>query len=60
VERLTRLVEGIEDLAKAEASFFSRGDYVRINLKEFLEVSYQGWGHIRAKGLSFSLSEKGT
>ncbi|HXX80645.1 MAG TPA: HAMP domain-containing sensor histidine kinase, partial [Thermodesulfovibrionales bacterium] len=60
VERLTRLVEGIEDLAKAEASFFSRGNYVRINLKEFLEGTVSGMGPIfREKGLSFSLSERG-
>lgn len=60
VERLTRLVEGIEDLAKAEASFFSRGDYVRVNLKEFLEGIVSGMGPIfREKGLSFSLSEGG-
>jgi signal transduction histidine kinase len=60
VERLTRLVEGIEDLAKAEASFFLRGDYVRINLKEFLEGIISGMGPIfREKGLSVSLSGKG-
>jgi len=60
VERLTRLVEGIEDLAKAEASFFSPGEYVRINLKEFLEGIVLGMGPIfRENGLSFSLSERG-
>lgn len=36
VEKLIRLVEGIEDLAKAEASFFSGMDYTEINLQEFL------------------------
>ena len=60
VERLTRLVEGIEDLAKAEASFFSPGEYVRINLKEFLEDIVSGMGPIfREKGLSFALSGQG-
>lgn len=60
VERLTRLVEGIEDLAKAEASFFSPGEYVRINLKEFLEGIVSGMRPIfRENGLSFSLSERG-
>jgi len=60
VERLTTLVEGIEDLAKAEASFFSPGEYVRINLKEFLEGIVSRMGPIfHEKGLSFSLSEGG-
>lgn len=36
VEKLIRLVEGIEDITKAEASFFSRKDYAEINLSEFL------------------------
>ncbi|MEJ2696553.1 MAG: HAMP domain-containing sensor histidine kinase [Candidatus Sulfobium sp.] len=36
VEKLIRLVEGIEDLAKAEASFFSGMDYIEINLQGFL------------------------
>lgn len=37
VERLTRLVEGIEDITKAEAGFFSPGEYKGINLKDFLQ-----------------------
>lgn len=36
VEKLIRLVEGIEDLAKAEASFFSGINYTEINLQVFL------------------------
>jgi two-component system sensor histidine kinase BaeS len=36
VERLIKLVEGIEDITKAEASFFSRRDRTEIDLKEFL------------------------
>jgi two-component system sensor histidine kinase BaeS len=36
VERLIKLVEGIEDITKAEASFFSRKDRVEIDLREFL------------------------
>ncbi len=35
-ERLIRLVEGIEDITKAEASFFSRKSYAALNLKKFL------------------------
>lgn len=60
VERLTKLVEGIEDLAKAEASFFSEGEYSRLNLKEFLKGIEYAMGPIfREKGLTFSLSENG-
>lgn len=60
VERLTRLVEGIEDLAKAEASFFSEGEYVSVNLKEFLRgVGYAMEPVFREKGLGFSLAESG-
>lgn len=36
VEKLIRLVEGIEDLTKAEASFFSRKEYEEIDLPGFL------------------------
>ncbi|UCH82312.1 MAG: HAMP domain-containing histidine kinase [Nitrospiraceae bacterium] len=37
IERLVSLVEGIEDLTRAEASFFKRGDQEEINLKEFVQ-----------------------
>lgn len=60
VERLTQLVQGIEDLAKAEASFFSQGEHIQINLKEFLKgVEYAMGPIFRGKGLDFSLIEKG-
>jgi signal transduction histidine kinase len=36
VEKLIRLVEGIEDITKAEASFFAKIDYAEIDLSEFL------------------------
>jgi two-component system sensor histidine kinase BaeS len=36
VEKLIRLVEGIEDFTKAEASFFSKNDYAEIDLSDFL------------------------
>ena len=36
VEKLIRLVEGIEDITKAEASFFAKIDYAEIDLPEFL------------------------
>lgn len=60
IEKLTMLVEGIEDLTKAEASFFSRGEYRRIDLREFLkgiESSMEPIFH--EKGLRFSVAEKG-
>ena len=36
VEKLIKLVEGIEDITKAEASFFSKKDHSKINIPEFL------------------------
>ncbi|NJD55205.1 MAG: HAMP domain-containing histidine kinase [Nitrospirae bacterium] len=36
IEKLIRLVEGIEDITKAEASFFSKKDHAEIDLSEFL------------------------
>jgi len=60
IEKLTRLVEGIEDLTKAEASFFSQGEYRRINLKEFLRGIEGSMDPIfREKGLQFSLVDRG-
>jgi len=35
-ERLIQLVEGIEDITKAEASFFSKKNNATLNLREFL------------------------
>ncbi|MGO9612500.1 MAG: sensor histidine kinase [Dissulfurispiraceae bacterium] len=36
IERLIKLVKGIEDVAAAEASFFTKGVETEINLREFL------------------------
>ena len=36
IERLITLVKGIEDITAAESSFFTKGEEVDINLKEFL------------------------
>ncbi len=36
IERLIKLVKGIEDVTAAEAGFFKRGEETGINLKEFL------------------------
>ncbi|MCL5023074.1 MAG: HAMP domain-containing histidine kinase [Nitrospirae bacterium] len=60
IERLTRLVEGIEDLTKAEASFFSQGEYRPVNLREFLKGIESSMEPIfLEKGLHFSLGEGG-
>lgn len=60
IEGLTRLVEGIEDLAKAEAGFFAPGEYREVRLREFL----QGIGTamepvFKEEGLSFSVADRG-
>ena len=36
IDRLIKLVKGIEDITMAEASFFTKGETVEINLMEFL------------------------
>ncbi len=59
IEKLTSLVEGIEDLTKAEASFFSRGEYSRVNLKEFLKGLESSMEPIFSeKGLQLSVAER--
>jgi two-component system sensor histidine kinase BaeS len=42
VERLIALVEGIEDITKAEASFFKPSEYESVNLRALLENVLQG------------------
>lgn len=37
IEKLIRLVEGIEDITKAEASFFAERHYTEVHLADFLE-----------------------
>ncbi len=52
IERLVSLIEGIEDLTRAEASFFKRGDQEDINLKEFIRsVTESMSSMIHEKGL---------
>lgn len=52
IERLVSLVEGIEDLTRAEASFFKRGNQEEINLKEFIQsVSGSMNSMVNGKGL---------
>ena len=60
IEKLTRLVEGIEDLTKAEASFFSPGEYQQTDLREFLRGIESSMEPVfREKGLQFSLADRG-
>lgn len=59
IERLIGLVEGIEDITKAEASFFTKNKYSLINLAEFLESIVAKLTPLAAdKGLSLTLANK--
>ncbi|MCK5511758.1 MAG: HAMP domain-containing histidine kinase [Thermodesulfovibrionia bacterium] len=42
VQRIITLVEGIEDITRAEASFFKKGTVEGIELKEFIDTIVQG------------------
>jgi two-component system sensor histidine kinase BaeS len=58
VEKLIRLVEGIEDITKAEASFFAQKDYAHVDLREFLTRMASAMLPLAAdKGLEISLSD---
>lgn len=53
VERLVNLVEGIEDITKAEASFFKRTEHEEVDLGEMLEAVLKGMRPMfMEKGLS--------
>lgn len=57
---LAKLVEGIEDLAKAEASFFTKGEQRLINLREFLRgLEYAMGPAFSEKGLNLSVTDRG-
>ncbi len=52
IQRLISLVEGIEDIARAEASFFKKGDLKEIEIKKFIESAIDGIKNlIEDKGL---------
>ncbi len=58
VEKLIRLVQGIEDITKAEASFFARKDYKLVELREFLSTIVQKIKPLAsAKGLEMIITE---
>ncbi|MEK6673535.1 MAG: HAMP domain-containing sensor histidine kinase [Nitrospirota bacterium] len=57
---LAKLVEGIEDIAKAEASFFTKGEQRLINLREFLRgLEYAMGPAFSEKGLNLSVTDRG-
>lgn len=52
IQRIISLVEGIEDITSAEASFFKKGEPEEINLREFIESIAEGMKKvIEEKGL---------
>jgi two-component system sensor histidine kinase BaeS len=52
IQRIISLVEGIEDITRAEASFFKKGNLEEINLKEFVESISMGMKKlVEEKGL---------
>ncbi|MBI5211768.1 MAG: HAMP domain-containing histidine kinase [Nitrospirae bacterium] len=62
IDRLIKLVKGIEDITAAEASFFAKGNLTEINLKEFLsELVDDMKPSFKEKGLEIKiLKEKDT
>jgi signal transduction histidine kinase len=60
VNRLTHLVEGIEDVTKAEASFFAPAEHERVSLRGLLEGITDGIRPMFSeKGLSLEVPQKG-
>ena len=58
VETLIRLVQGIEDITKAEAGFFIKKDYVMLDLRDFISTILRKMAPLAsAKGLHMQLSE---
>ena len=56
IDRLIKLVKGIEDVTTAEASFFTKGELTEINLKEFLSgLSNEMLPAFREKGLDIRI-----
>lgn len=57
---LAKLIEGIEDIAKAEASFFTKGEQRLVNLRAFLKgLEYAMGPAFIEKGLSLSVTDRG-
>jgi two-component system sensor histidine kinase BaeS len=59
VERLITLVEGIEDITKAEASFFEKAQYQTVDIREFIASLLQGIRPLfQEKGLSVEVASE--
>jgi len=59
IEKLTGLVEGIEDITKAEASFFIKKDYIMLDLRDFIETIALKINPLASdKGLEIQISKR--
>ena len=60
VEKLILLVQGIEDITKAEASFFTKKDYVELSLADFLDTICRKMAPLaQAKNLQLRIAGRG-
>jgi len=60
IDRLIRLVKGMEDITAAEASFFAKGETVEINLRGFLSgICDEMLPSFKKKGLDIKILNKG-
>lgn len=59
INRLIKLIKGIEDITTAEASFFTKGEVTEVNLKEFLsELLGELRPAFKEKGLEITLMKQ--
>lgn len=59
INRLIRLIKGIEDITTAEASFFTKGEMAEVNLKEFLsELSGELRPAFKEKRLDITITKE--
>jgi len=59
IDRLIKLVKGIEDITAAEASFFAKGEMTEINLGEFLAgLSNEMLPVFKEKGLDIKIARE--
>jgi two-component system sensor histidine kinase BaeS len=60
VDKLITLVDGIEDVTKAEASFFTPAEYVKVGIRSLIEGIAQSMRPIfRDKGLELTVLKEG-
>ncbi len=59
INRLIRLIKGIEDITTAEASFFARGEMAEVNFKEFIsELSEELRPAFKEKRLDITITKE--